>query len=134
MKFEFLEHTADIKFKAYGKTLNEVYESCALAFSESIARGKKIKSKKKKKIEVLGNDKEAMLYSFIEELIYLLDADDFVVAKTKVSIKGKKLNAEIFGDDSKNYKELDHVKAATYAEMYVKKTSKGWEAQMVLDV
>ena len=83
---------------------------------------------------MLGNDKEAMLSSFIEELIYLLDADDFVVAKAKVSVKGKKLNAEIFGYDSKNYEELDHVKAATYAEMYVKKTSKGWEAQMVLDV
>ena len=40
-QFEYLEHTADIKFLTYGKTLEEVFENAALAMiysqSNSIA-------------------------------------------------------------------------------------------------
>ena len=91
-------------------------------------------SKKKKKIEVEGSDKESLLYNFIEELIYLVDAEGFVVSEGKVKIKGNKLSGELLGDDTDNYSDLDHIKAATYAEMYVRKKVKGWEVQTVIDV
>ena len=46
-----------------------------------------------------------------------------------------KLEGEVFGDDAVNYKDLDHIKAATYSEMYIRqKKDKSWEAQVVLDV
>lgn len=134
MKYKFLPHTADVKFQAYGKSLNKAFENAALAISETISRGEKISSKKKKKISVEGNDKESLLYNFIEELLYLIDAENFVVSKAKVSIKENKLKAEISGDDASNYTNLDHIKAATYSEMYIKKTNKGWEIQTVVDV
>ena len=28
-RFEYMEHTADAKFKAFGKTMNEKFENCA---------------------------------------------------------------------------------------------------------
>jgi len=36
MKFKFLEHTADIKFKASGKDIEEVFDNSALALKEVI--------------------------------------------------------------------------------------------------
>jgi len=54
MKYEFLEHTADVKFRAYGKTLEEAFENVALAFAETVSKGEKIKEKKKKSISVKG--------------------------------------------------------------------------------
>ncbi len=134
MKYQFLEHTADIKFKAYGKTLSEVLENSVLAISNYLSRGSSIKPKKGKIIEVSGTDIESLFYNFIDELIYLLDVENFVVAKAKITIRGNNLRAELFGDSASNYKDLDHIKAATYAEMHVKKTKTGWEAQAVLDV
>lgn len=134
IKFEMLEHTADVKFKIYGKNLNEVFENSALAVSDFLTRGKKIKSSKVKKIKIKEEDLESLLYKFLDELVYLLDAKGFVVSKAKVRIKGLELNAEIFGDDAKKYEGLDHFKAATYAEMYVRKKKDGFEAQFVLDV
>jgi len=138
-KYTFLEHTADIKFRVYGKNLNGVFENCALAFCEIIGRGEKIRNVKKKKIKLEGEDKESLLYNFIDELIYLLDAKSFLVCKAKVKVKcekkGLKLEGEVYGDSAGNYKDLDHVKAATYAEMYVKQKRSGeWEAQVVVDV
>ena len=135
-KFEFLEHTGDIKFRIHGKTLAEIFENSALAVSEYLTRGKKIKLKKKKQFSLISseNDLNLLLYKFLDELIFYLDAENFLVSRAKVSIKNSHLKAVVFGDRASDYKDLDHIKAATYSEMYVKKTENGWEAQAVMDV
>jgi len=134
VKYEFLEHTADIKFRARGKTIEDAFENVVLAISEVLGKGKKIKAANRKNIKIEGSDKENLLYNFIDELIYLLDAEGFVVSKGKVEIEGNKLKAVLFGDDVGKYKDLDHIKAATYAEMFVGKRKGGWEIVAVVDV
>lgn len=133
-EYKFLEHTADLKFRAYGKTLEKVFENAALAISEILSRGDRVESAVIKDIEIKADDNESMLYDFIDELIYLLDAERFIVSKAKIKIKDGKLNGKIYGDDALKYPNLDSIKAATYAEMYVKKKKDGWEAQIVVDV
>ena len=137
-KFEFLEHTGDIKFRIHGKTLAEIFENSALAVSEYLTRGKKIKLKKKKQFSLISseNDLNLLLYKFLDELIFYLDAENFLVSRAKVSIKNSHLKAVVFGDRASDYKDLDHIKAATYSEMYIKNLGKGngWEAQAVMDV
>ena len=44
--YEFLEHTADIKFRAYGKTFAHALSNAALAVTEIVTDVKKIKEKK----------------------------------------------------------------------------------------
>ncbi len=134
MKYRFLPHTADIKFQANGKTLNEVFKNAALALANYITKGKKIKGKKTKIIQLKGTDKESLFYAFLDELIFLLDAESFVLSEIKVKINKLFLTAELKGDDATLYSNLNHIKAATYAEMYIKKTSQGFQAQAVLDV
>ncbi len=87
-------------------------------------------------MNVKGKDEKSLLYNFLDEIIYLLDAKNFVVSHTKVKLsKDKKsLKAEAFGDDSQKYDDLDHIKAATYAEMEIKKVPSGWRIQAVMDV
>lgn len=133
-KFKFLEHTGDIKIKAFGKTLNETFQNAALAVSSYLSRGKKIKISKEKIIKVSGIDQKSLFYNFLDELIYLLDAEHFITASAKVKIKGNTLTASLKGDNASNYQDLDHIKAATYAEMHIKKISSGFQAQAVLDV
>lgn len=137
-KYKFLEHTADIKFVVSGKSIEEVFENSVLAISGFITKERKINCPLVKKFRVYGNDNEEMFYNFIDEIIYLLDADNFLVSKAKVSIseeKGKKrLNVTAWGDNSRHYKDLDYVKAATYSEMYIKKSRNVWKAQAVIDV
>jgi len=142
MNYEFLEHTSEVKFKAWGDSLDMVFESVVSAIGVFFANGNNIKSVKKKKIVVEGNDRKSLLYNFIDELVYLFDAENFIVSKGKVVIskdKGShppalKLEAELIGDDSKKYKGLDHIKAATYAEMFVGKKKGRWEVVAVVDV
>lgn len=131
-KFVFLEHTADIKIKVTGVTLNEIFDNSVLALASYLS-DKPIKIKKSKIISVSGTDNESLLNHFLDELLYLIDAEHFIVGKAKVQIMGYNLKAELFGDDSKNY-EINQVKAATYAEMEIKKLKSGFEAVFVIDV
>lgn len=133
VKFEMLDHAADIKFRIVGATINEIFENSIEAVAYYIGGGEKIASKKGKVIEVSGNDIESLLYKFLDELLYLVDAERFIAVKGNVLLRGNNLKAELYGDDTDNY-QLEHIKAATYAEMYIKKTGEGWEAQFVLDV
>jgi len=135
-KYKFLEHTADIKFKAFGKTIEEVFENSALAMFKSMYEGK-IKDKKSFKINVTGKDFESLLYNFLEEFLFLVDGKNFFLSKVKsikIDKKNFKLSAEVLGDDAKNYKIGLDVKAITYHSMFVKQQKGNWVAQVVLDV
>ena len=135
MKYEFLKHTADVKFRAYGNTLNKAFENSAIAMFK-VMYPKRINSKVKKKIKVKGKDLENLLYNFLEELIILLDSRNFFLSKISVKINTDKneLTDLLEGDNSKNYEANLEVKAVTYNEMFVKKIKGKWVCQVVLDV
>ena len=135
MNFKFLEHTSDVKFQAFGNKIEKVFENSALALKESICGKIKIKEIKEKKINIEGKDFESLLYNFLEEVIYLLDAENFIISGIKdIRIKDFKLKGTIFGDKASNYKFTNEVKAVTYNEMFVKQKGKKWISQVVLDV
>jgi SHS2 domain-containing protein len=135
MKFKFLAHTADVKFLAFGKNKEESFENSALALKEVICGKAKIKEKKEKKIKVQGNDLESLLYVFLEEILYLLEGENFIISKIKnLKINGFALNATIVGDETKNYHFVNKVKAITYNDMLIEQDKGKWTVQTVLDV
>jgi SHS2 domain-containing protein len=140
MKYKFLEHTADIKFRAFGKTIGEVFENSALALKETISKDK-VGEKKKEKIslQIEGGDIENVLHQFLEEFLFLFDTKGFLLSKIKkMEIKEKSgayfIRCEMTGDKAKNYEIANHVKAITYNEMFIKKQKDRWVSQVVLDV
>ena len=136
MKFKFLQHTADIKFQAFGNSLKEVYENSALALF-NVIYDKKINEKKKFKIKVQGHDLESLLYNFLEEFLILVDSKNFLPSKIRIlkfNEKNFKIEAEIIGDNAENYQISMHVKAITYNEMFVKKKKNKFISQVVLDI
>lgn len=137
MKYKFLEHTADVKFQAFGKTIEEAFKNSALAAKEAICGKTRIREKISRKINVKGKDLESLMYKFLEEILYLLDAENFMISrikKVKLDREQFKIEAEIAGDKAENYNFTNQVKAATYNDMFVKRERGKWIAQVVLDV
>ena len=135
-KFKFLAHTADIKFQAFGNSIEKVFENSALALFNTIYY-KKIKEKIKFKIKTQGHDLESLLYNFLEEFLILIDSRNFLPSKIKnlkIDLRKFKIETEILGDNAKNYEISMHVKAITYNEMFIKKQNNKWIAQVVLDI
>ncbi|OIO41810.1 protein archease [Candidatus Pacearchaeota archaeon CG_4_9_14_3_um_filter_31_7] len=138
-KFEFLEHTADIKFRAYGSDLNEIFENSAYALKEVMVGGK-VKGKNKKKFLIINPvslriDLKRLLYSFLEKFLILIDTEGQILAeikKIKIDEKNGRLEAVFLTDNIKNYNTMTDVKAVTYNDMIVSKEKKF--AQVVVDV
>jgi SHS2 domain-containing protein len=142
-KFIFLEHTADVKFEASGKTIEEAFENSALALKQTICPGIKVTGRKKKIVSLKKKDLESLLYGFLEEILYLLDAENFLIAEiTKIKIDKFSLKATLLGDDASEYEFTNSVKAVTYNDMSIiqeKISNYGrhqhlWKIQVVLDV
>ena len=137
MKYKFLEHTADVKFQSFGKTLGEAFENASLALVETITKNmeKRVQNKIKKTIKIEGKDNENLLYNFLEEFLFLLDAENFLLSKIdEIKINKNKLSMKISGDKASNYKFTNDVKAITYNEMFVKQEKDKFICQVVLDV
>lgn len=131
-KFKFLEHTADVKFRAYGNSIEEAFSNAALALGETMTKDTRIKAKIKKRVKVEGKDDSALLYNFLEEFLFLYDSEGFVLAKiANIKINDRKLEAEVIGDKARISND---VKAITYNSMFVKKEKGKFIVQAVLDV
>lgn len=134
--YEFLPHTADAKFRAYGKTLEEAFTNAAYAMADVITDHRKIKPTAEKTISVESENKEALLYDFLEQFLILLDSEGFLLNKIKeLKIKNNKLTAKITGDTNpKKYEIKTHIKAVTYQEMFIKKEKGVYMIQVIVDI
>jgi SHS2 domain-containing protein len=136
MKFKYLKHTADAKFRSFGKDIDEVFCNSALAMFNILGETDKVKPIKERKISIKSRNYESLLYDFLEELIFLLDTEHFFLSKVK-NLKVSKdftICAVVVGDDINNYEVSGDIKAVTYSDMEIKKVKKGYEAVVVVDI
>ena len=134
MRYEYLEHTADIKFQAFGKTMKEAFSNSAYAMMNVIFE-EKVREKIIKKIKINGIDEKSLLYNFLEEILFLLNTEFFLLSRIKkIEIKSKELTADLTGDNSKEYKLGLDIKAVTYNDMFIKKEKDKFTIQVVIDI
>ncbi|MFA4960067.1 MAG: archease [Candidatus Pacearchaeota archaeon] len=137
MSYIFLEHTADVKFRAEAFSLEEVFVFAADALNETIRGDIKILEQEEENIEISGKDLENLLYNFLEEFLILLDSKDFLVSSVRNLTIDKDnfiLKATFVGDKAENYVFTNDVKAITYNEMIIKQIDNKWVCEAVLDV
>lgn len=138
-QYEYLPHTAEAKFAAYGKTLEEAFSHAALAMENIIVDTEKVKAKIKKKITIETKHLKALLYDFLQELLVLFDSERFAlycVSSLHIQQKGSDyiLEATVSGDDAQYYEIHSGVKSVTYNEMEIVQDKNGWKIVVVLDV
>ncbi len=137
-KFEYLEHTSEEKFAAYGKTLEEAFCNAALALENIIVKTDTVKPIVKKKITLETKHLKGLLFDFLQELLILFDSQHFILNKVTdmhIQQKGSEyvLECHCYGDNAKNYAILSGVKSVTYNEMEIKKEQE-WTITVVVDV
>ncbi len=124
MKYEFLNHTADAKFKAYGSNLEKAFENAALATFSILLDTDKVKPVIKKDIKIISRKKTSLLYDFIDELLFFLDTEGFLLnTVSNLKIENDEnyiLTCTIMGDSFKNYSDVrGNVKGVTYNDMVI---------------
>ena len=139
--FEYLEHTADVYVAAYGRSLEEAFENAALATTEVMTDSNKIEPKVREEVELKSVDEKALLYNWIEELLYLFETGNklfshFKVHRIKEHENGVRLEAEMYGEvfDPERHPQKLGVKAITYHLMEIEKKQDKTTLKFILDV
>lgn len=138
-KFRFLEHTADAKFQAFGRTLEEGFANAALATASLMWDPASIARQIQVPVRAQGADLEQLLVRFLGEILYLVESRFFLLAAAgEVEIEkrgaGLALEAVFWGDtNSAGYETHGGVKAITYNEMKILQNG-GVTIQVVVDV
>lgn len=138
-KFEFLDFTtADVCFRAYGATLDEVFANAALAMFETMVETKDVAPIVAKDIEVNGEDLISLMFNWLNELLFYVDAEGLVFSEfdAKVDEKRMTLSAKASGEqiDFQKHEMKTGVKACTYYSMEIKQNDGMWTAQVLIDV
>lgn len=138
-QFNFLKHTADLKFEAFGKDVSEVFENSAKAMFSSLVKGN-VKGDEKKSIELQSDDLAELLHDWLDELLFSFTVDGEVYKEFQVKVKegmdGYELTAELDFDnfDSKKHEVLTEIKAVTYHDIKVEKKGKLWRSEVLCDI
>ncbi len=140
-KFEWIDHPADIGFRAFGEDLEEAFENAAFALADIIAEVEKVEDEERIDISLSSEDLEALLYDWIDHFIYLYDAKSFIASKFVVekiskTDEGYELEAEAFGEkyDREKHGQGTEVKAMTYHMMKIEDKPGQTYVQLIVDI
>ncbi|MDY6788544.1 MAG: archease [Candidatus Nanohaloarchaea archaeon] len=136
-EFEIVEHTSEVGFRAFGETVEQAFENAGKATFSLMKPLEDFDSEKELEFSIEAESLEALLYDWIEHLIYLRDSEQLLFKEFTVEIEedkgGYRLEAEVRGEDLKGMSAQD-VKAVTYSDMEVKQTEDGYMLRVLLDV
>ena len=138
MDFQYLEHTADAEFIAYGQTLGEAFANAARAMYGLMADPARVRPALAREVTLIAGSAEDLLVDWLSELLFLTEVDHMVFATFDVRIAQDGeywLNAKACGEKiSPRHEIFLHVKAVTYHDLRVEKRNNVYEAQVLLDI
>ncbi|XP_015109159.1 protein archease-like [Diachasma alloeum] len=125
IKYEYLDHTADVQIHAWGETMQEAFEQCGVAMFGYMTELDSVEIFMTHNIEAEGDDIQALLYHFLDELLFMFCAEPFLVAKkikiTEFDLQNFKLKATAYGEEFMlgKHPQGAEIKAITYSAMQV---------------
>lgn len=134
-KYEILEHKADLKIRAFGKTKEELFENAMIGMQNALrAKVKSQKSKIKRKIKIKSSDLSSLLVDFLSEINYLNEINKQVYHDIKFTkFSNTKLEGDISGKEVERF-GMD-IKGVTYHDLDIhQKKDKTWEATVLFDI
>ncbi len=144
-EFELVPHTADLKIRAYGINLEELFKNALKGMFASIKpESPQIhyqhdvidisKYTVEHKVVVQSDNLEQLLVDFLSEALYLSDTHDEAYFDAKfTSLENNYLEAIIFGVKITGF-ELSEIKAVTYHDLEIEQIDSLWVATLVFDI
>jgi SHS2 domain-containing protein len=138
--YEYLPHPADVRFRAYGSTLEETFEQAAYAMFHVIINTAALNPERSVDIELKSEGLENLLYDYLSELLYLFEVEEIVFGQFRVdSIKKTDgsyiLHGKASGEniDLKRHFFETEVKAITYHQLEITEEKGGYSTHVIVD-
>jgi SHS2 domain-containing protein len=143
--FELLPHTADLKIRVYGTTLEQLFRHALIGMFQSIGpRSKNCKKKGERlycpqlpqqhDITLQAHDLTSLLVSFLSEALALSDIHNEAYLDVVIhELDQNHIRATLQGVPIEGF-EVVEIKAVTYHDLNIKKVDGAWQTDIVFDI
>lgn len=143
--FEVLAHTADIKIRAYGTTLNELFRNALVGMFQVIGpispnctrvndRTECIALPIKHTIDLRAPQLDILLVDFLSEALYLSDVNNEAYLDAKIlEVDEYHVRGVIYGIAVEGF-EVVEIKAVTYHDLEIIHSKDGYRVDIVFDI
>ncbi|XP_036207155.1 protein archease isoform X1 [Myotis myotis] len=138
-KYEYLDHTADVQLHAWGDTLEEAFEQCAMAMFGYMTDTDTVEPLQAIEVETQGDDLQSLLFHFLDEWLYKFSADEFFIPREVKVLSLDQVNFKLrsigWGEEFSlsKHPQGTEVKAITYSAMQVYTEEKP-EVFVIIDI
>ena len=125
MSYRFLDHATDAIIEINAKDLKEAFSVAADAVINLTLDPDKVEEKESKEFVSQGKDLYYLLFSWLEEIPFILITEGFAIKRIEFDIEKNgayKINAKAFGEtlDLKKHNFKVEIKAPTFYDMVIK--------------
>ncbi len=125
MSYKFLDHSTDAIIEINAKDLKEAFSVAADAVINLTLDQDKVEEKESKEFVSQGKDLYYLLFSWLEEIPFILITEGFAIKRIEFNIEKNdayKINAKAFGEilDLKKHNFKVEIKAPTFYDMVIK--------------
>ncbi len=134
MSFRFLEHTADVRMEVLANSYEELFFEALKGLAEFVAP-EACKQEKNflQDIHLQANSYEELLVDFLSEVLFFLETRWILFCEISFrKLSENELAGTLRGTEIQNLEE--HVKAITYEDLKIEKTSEGFSVEITLDI
>ena len=126
MSYNFLDHATDAIIEVRAKDLNEAFTVSANAIINITLDQDKVQEKEQKEIVAQGKDLRYLLFSWLEEVTFVLITEGFAIKRVELEISengGYTIHAKAYGEslDFEKHNFKVEIKAPTFYDMEIKK-------------
>ena len=138
MSYKFLDHATDAIIEVTAKNLKEAFAVTANAVINLTLDQDKVEEKDQKVFSAKGKDLRYLLFSWLEEIPFILITEGFAIGRVEFDIiqnDGYKINAIAYGEllDVRKHNFKVEIKAPTFYDMEIRQEN-GVYMRFLLDL
>lgn len=139
LEYEEIEHTADAGIRAYGSTIEELFENCAYGmYSIMLENYEGVQSRYKEgsfDFELESESLESLLVKWLNELLFYFETESLIFSDFAVKINKKlKAKASFERYDEKKHGYATLIKAVTYHNLQIRKEKDIYVVEVIFDI
>ena len=137
MKYEMIDHTADLGIHVFGADAKDLFANAAFALFDLITDINALKGLNEHEVRITGDDWPDTMVNWLRELLYLWTCKKMLVKIVNISyLTEHELTAKVNFDpyDPDHHEIKNEIKAVTYHQIQVEKGLLGWESKIIFDV
>jgi SHS2 domain-containing protein len=135
MTYEELEHTADVRVRVKGRSIEELYAESVRALMEVMyvtCKGEDVV----RELEVSADGEVELIHDFLSEVLYASEVDNIVFCRTSVTIEDFRVQGILHGESFSPDRHLGgtEVKGISYNDLSLSREGEFYVLDVIFDV